>query len=323
MLTIHEVWYGKSIGATIARILLLPFSWLYSLGWKIYVLSYKLGINKPYRASCKVICVGNFSAGGTGKTPTVIFVANCLREMGLPFVIGCSGYGAQRSAGATLAPTGPILAAEWGDEPAEIRDILRDVPIIVGRARVTAAQICERECPGSILLMDDGFQHLPLEKDLSIILDPETSNSFTFPAGPYREPRSEGEKRADLVVPSPVFKHRFSDLIFMDSEGSSIPPPKLAHVLTAIGRPDLFRLSLEAAGISIVNFHSMPDHHKLENTDLLTAIKQGTPWIVTRKDWVKVRSSGNSKGVDFIIAERSARIEPEADFSNWLKMRLG
>jgi tetraacyldisaccharide 4'-kinase len=321
VMTIHEVWYGKSIAAKVIRIGLLPLSWLYTLGWQIYLLSYKLGFKSPYRATCKVICIGNFSAGGTGKTPTVVFVAKCLRELGVPFAIGCSGYGAPHSVGASIAPEGTLNATEWGDEPSEIRELLPDVPLIVGRARVRAAKLCEENFPGSVLLMDDGFQHMPLAKDVSVVLDPETSNSFTFPAGPYREPRRSGAKRADLVIPSSKFTHVFSELILCAPDGSPIPLPKSARVITAIGRPEKFRLAIEATGVAVTEFIALPDHDKLEVN--LAEKGRELPWIVTQKDWVKLRLQNNPAEVTIIVAKRTATIEPVDEFKKWLKIKLG
>ncbi|MEI8281687.1 MAG: tetraacyldisaccharide 4'-kinase [Armatimonadota bacterium] len=321
MVTIQEVWYGDSVSAKLVRILLWPLSCLYALGWQIYLLVYGLKLKRPYKAKNRVICIGNFTAGGTGKTPTTIFVAQCLREIGLQFVIGCSGYGAPHSVGASVAPAGALDASEWGDEPAELRNSLPDVQLIVGRARVEAAKLCDEQFPGYILLMDDGFQHMPIFRDLSIILDPDMPNRMTFPAGPYREPRSAGMKRADLFIPNGEFSQSFSNLTFSTPEGEIVPVVTKARVLTAIGRPDKFRHGLEKAGITILEFIALPDHDKIE-VDFSTMDAE-FPWIVTRKDWVKIRSHSSKSQITFVIAERTATIEPAEEFKKWLTIKLG
>ena len=321
MVTIQEVWYGDSSAAKLARALLWPLSLIYALGWQIYLLVYRIGLKRAYRPHCKVLCIGNFTVGGTGKTPTVVFVAHCLSELGIPFVIGCSGYGAPHSVGATIAPTGPLAAAEWGDEPAEIRDLLPNVPLIVGRARVTASKLSSEAFPESVLLMDDGFQHMPLRRDVSIILDPPLENRLTFPAGPYREPRRSGAKRADFVIPSPDFTQLFSTLTFTDPSGEVLISPARARVITAIGRPDNFRQALEAEGVSIVEFLALPDHDKLEIN--LADKESDLPWLVTRKDWVKLQNHCDLNRVKIVLADRSASIEPADEFKKWLKIRLG
>ena len=321
VVTIQEVWYGDSPAAKLARVLLWPLSLIYALGWQIYLLVYRIGLKRAYRPHCKVLCIGNFTAGGTGKTPTVVFVANCLSELGIPFVIGCSGYGAPHSFGATVAPAGGLKAAKWGDEPAEIRDLLPNVPLIVGRARVTASKLSSEAFPESVLLMDDGFQHMPLHRDVSIILDPALANKLTFPAGPYREPCVSGAKRADLVIPSAEFTQLFSALTFTDPSGGVLSPPPKARVLTAIGRPDNFRQALEAEGVSIVEFLALPDHDKLQIN--LADKETDLPWLVTRKDWVKLQNHCDLNRVTIVVADRTASIEPAVEFKKWLKIKLG
>jgi tetraacyldisaccharide 4'-kinase len=319
--TIQEVWYGDSFAAKVMRAILWPLSCLYSIGWLAYLTLYRTGLKKAYRPSCRVICIGNFTAGGTGKTPTSVFVAHCLEEMAIPFVIGCSGYGAPHSVGATVAPKGMLDAREWGDEPAELRELLPDVPMIVGRARVTSAKLCEEQFPGSILLMDDGFQHMPLARDISIILDPPLAHGFTFPAGPYREPRATGRKRADLVIPSEQYTQAFSNLSFSAPFGSVISAPSKARVVTAIGRPNHFRMALERAGVEVIDFIELPDHDKMDID--LASRETDLPWVITRKDWVKLKSHCNVSEVEIIIADRTVTLEPVDEFKKWLKIRLG
>jgi tetraacyldisaccharide 4'-kinase len=320
-MTAHEVWYGNSLVARAVRTCLLPLSLLYATGWQLYLLIYRLGFKKAKKPHQKIVVVGNLVAGGTGKTPTVVFVAKCLLDLGHEVVIGCSGYGSPRAEGATLAPPGPLTPDEWGDEPTEIREMLPELPMIVGRGRVKAAEVCAQSHPNAILLMDDGFQHMPLAKDLSIILDPFTPNSFTFPAGPYRESRRTGRKRADLVIPSSKFQFTFSSLSFVTPKGDTVDSPQKANIVTAIGRPDNFRRNLEEAGISIQEFEVHPDHDKLDID--LSQRSQEIPWVVTQKDWVKLRTKSGSKEANVLIARRSATVEPVAEFKKWLTIKLG
>ena len=318
-LNIHEIWYGDSVAARVVRWSLVPLSLLYSLGWAIYLLIYRLGLKKAQKPHSRIVCIGNLVAGGTGKTPTVIFVADCLRELGLDVVIGCSGYGSPASENATVAPDGQIDPAQWGDEPAEIRELRPDLPIILGRARVTAAKLCSDRFPKSVLLMDDGFQHMPLAKDLCIILDPTTGNHFAFPAGPYRESRGSGRRRADLVIPGDQFSFEFSKISFSSSTGDKVEAPAKARLLTAVGRPDNVQRGIELAGVEIVEFLAYPDHHPLDFD--IGEKAHNLPWIVTRKDWVKLQSRC-SNPENIVIAERSASIEPVEEFKKWLKIKL-
>lgn len=317
---IHDIWYGNSIAARVIRILLIPLGLLYAGGWQLYLLIYRLGLKKAQKPHAPIVCIGNLLAGGTGKTPTVVFVAQCLMELGHTVVIGCSGYGSPHAENASVAPEGELMPSEWGDEPTEIRELLPYVPMIVGRARVTAARLCAEHFPNAILLMDDGFQHLPLAKDVTIVLDPETPNTLTFPAGPYRESRGVGRKRADLVIPSSEFRFEFSEIRFSLPDGQPTSAPPSARVLTAVGRPDNVRKNLEQAGVDIKEFIALMDHHPLDFD--LSQRSQDLPWIVTRKDWVKLKTRCTGP-TNVVIAERTASIQPAEEFKKWLTIKLG
>ena len=308
---IEDIWYGRGAGDVIARYALLPLSWVYAGGWQLYLLTYRLGFKNAAQPHPRILCVGNLVAGGSGKTPVTVHLAKLLAEAGQPVVIGCSGYGSPRSEAATLAPSGELNAAEWGDEPAEFRAELPNIPIIVGRRRVLAAQICHEHFPDAVLLMDDGFQHLPLKKSLTIVLDPlVVTNSFCFPAGPYREPRSN-RKRADLVLPNSEFSLEYSKLQFSEPVSGEV------NALCAIGRPDLFRASLEAAGLRIECWRPLPDHDPLADENLMDC-DNDLPWIVTKKDAVKLKDSGKK----VIVARREVTIEPATKFKSWIMGRL-
>src|SRR5579885_1414322 len=196
----RDVWFSKQAGFRLIRIALTPLSWLYAAGWQGYLTIYRFGWKKAKAPHHPVVCIGNLKAGGTGKSPVTRYVADVLSSLQRQVVISCSGYGAPRSEAATLTPKGPLDAREWGDEAAMLRAFLPDTPLIVGRDRVEAAKICNKTHPDAVLLLDDGFQHLPLAKDLTILLDPPAENGHCLPAGPYREPR-RNRSRADLVLP--------------------------------------------------------------------------------------------------------------------------
>lgn len=320
MARIEQFWVGDDIGSKLARVALTPLSWLYSAGWATYQLMYKLGIKKPYQSSVRIVCVGNFVAGGTGKTPVVIHMVSVLQSLGFTVVIGCSGYGSPRAEEATMAPAGEFDPTEWGDEPAEIRSALPGVPMVIGRRRVLAAQLVEKEFPGAVLLMDDGLQHMPLAKSVSIALDPPNPNQSTFPAGPYREPRRMGEKRVDLVLPCSSFSVAFSGLSF-ERNGEPVEAPVTANVLTAIGQPEKFESSVGTQGVRIETARFEPDHAPLDLKSL--GLDSDKTWIVTQKDWVKLRVQPGVEEFDFVVATRSATVEPHEAFVEWLKMRLG
>lgn len=309
-----DLWYFKSPAMRAARLALTPLSWLYAAGWLGYLGIYRMGLKRAKKPHTPILCVGNLVTGGSGKSPVTLHLADVLGELGFSVVIGASGYGSPRAEAASVAPSGELAATEWGDEPAMFRWLRPDVPLIVGRRRVLAAELCAHHFPGSVLLMDDGFQHLPLRKDISFILDPESpQNSHCLPAGPYREPRF-CRSRADLVLPD-----RFrveNGPIRLSRE------VQRAQLLCALGQPDQFRVSVEAAGVEIVKFERRPDHDPLTDTELWSGFRSDLPVIVTAKDWVKLRSRGSESAPEIIVAQRDVRIEPATEFRTWLRARL-
>ncbi|RYD40359.1 MAG: tetraacyldisaccharide 4'-kinase, partial [Verrucomicrobiaceae bacterium] len=168
----RDLWESPALGPFFARLVLTPLSWLYAAGWQAYLATYRFGFKKAAEPHRPILCVGNLQVGGSGKSPLVRHLIDVLRGMGREVVVSCSGYGSPRAEAATLAPEGELDAAEWGDEPAMLRMQVPDLPLVVGRRRVLAAAIVHQHFPNAVMLMDDGFQHLPLRKTLSIVLDP-------------------------------------------------------------------------------------------------------------------------------------------------------
>ncbi len=305
------IWYDPAPKYAAARVALLPLSWLYALGWTCYRAFYDLGIKKAKQPHRPILCIGNLTVGGSGKTPLTVFVARTLAEMGHQVMISCSGYGAPRSEGATLAPDGLLDPREWGDEAALLRSLLPGVPLIVGRARVLAAQLAS---DGTILLMDDGFQHLPLRKTASILVDPPSSNRACLPAGPYREPRSN-LRRADVVIDGEAAR-LVSNIMGFERLGSREleDPPKEISALCAIGRPEVFFKSLEDLGFEVEKRIALPDHADMGGAlDGLTG-----PIVVTAKDAVKLRVMAEALKREVYVARHEVTVEP----IDWFKAKL-
>jgi tetraacyldisaccharide 4'-kinase len=315
----EELWTGDSFKARAFRTILTPASWLYAVGWQGYLASYRLGLKQPKHPHSPIICIGNLLVGGTGKTPTTLHIAEVLTNSNHKLVISCSGYGSSASEAARIAPAGPLKASEWGDEAALIRSIRPDTPLIVGRRRVLAAELCNQSFPDSILLMDDGFQHLPLKKDLTILIDPSQKNRRCLPAGPYREPPGN-RKRADLVIPG-EFWFVTRKLSFHGQNGTPRALQGDVDVLCALGRPQGFIDALQNAGLNPRTLRTLPDHDRLSDGNLLLGL--GTRSIVvTGKDWVKLRERRDIGDFDIAIASHEVTIEPEGVFQEWLQSRL-
>lgn len=309
----------------IEAILLSPLAGLYALGWMTYEGIYRLGLKKPVEPHCPVICVGNLVVGGSGKTPMTMHIAQVLRGLGREVAISLSGYGSPRSAGASLAPEGELDAGEWGDEPALMRWLMPELPLIVGRRRVRAAEICHERFPHAVLLMDDGFQHLPLTKHISIVLDPRRANQMCLPSGPYREPRS-GLKRATLALPMDErFDVYVRPLIIRDEQGVELEDMTLnpeVDLLCAIANPRRLTGELMAAGFEIVDGKYLRDHDPLTGSNIFAGLSGERPIVVTAKDWVKLRRRRDLAGLDFLIVDYQFEVTPVEAFADWLEARL-
>lgn len=315
----EEIWTGRGFLPVLIRVLLFPLSLLYALGWQCYLALYRLGIKKAVHPHSPIICVGNLVTGGSGKSPVVLHLADVLQGMGYEVVIGCSGYGAPHAEAATIAPAGKLHSSEWGDEPAMVRMLRPTIPLIVGRRRVLAADLCHKQFPNAVLLMDDGFQHLPLNKDISIVLDASPRNRLTLPAGPYREPWSN-RRRADLVIPD-KFKTSTETPRFVTPTGEVTEVVK-ANVLCALGSPQRVIQSLESFGVTIGKKKTLPDHDPLSEGNLFEGFEAGLPIVVTAKDWVKLRDRADISNYQILIAQHSVTIEPADEFEHWLQAKL-
>lgn len=304
------------------NLFLAPLSALYYAGWMSYEAIYALGIKRPFEPQIPVIVIGNLTVGGMGKTPTTLHIAQSLREMGHKVVVSASGYGAPRAAAAQVAPEGQLEANEWGDEPALFRWLMPDMPLIVGRRRVLAAQLAAEHFPGHMLLMDDGFQHKPLKKHISILLDPpQVRNPLVLPGGPYREPRSH-RKWADILIPDD-FQLKSEGVYFMDPNANRIElPPQEIQVLTAIAKPYRFVESLNQMGYRMVKGKHLSDHDPLTAGNLFATFKPELPIMVTAKDWVKLRGRDIINGWKIWIGHYDVSIEPQHEFRAVLQKKL-
>jgi tetraacyldisaccharide 4'-kinase len=178
-------------------------AWLYTLGWRAYAGVYRLGLKRRAQMPVPVIGVGSLWAGGVGKTPVTIAVARLLQESGARVAVLTHGYGGScYRTGALVDPMQYPDPVAVGDEAAELRLALPEVPLAVGKWRVRMAQAARERWSPDALVLDDGFQHLPLARTLDLVLLPAESplgNGYCLPAGPLREPPG-GVERASGVV---------------------------------------------------------------------------------------------------------------------------
>lgn len=285
--------------------LLAPLGALYGAS-----VAFKARTAKPFDPGIPVICIGNLTAGGSGKTPIAIAVADMLRAKGHRPYFLTRGYGGSEK-GPALATRGHS-AAVMGDEAVLLA---RTAPTIVARNRAAGARLA-KEKGATALVMDDGHQNFALRKNLSlVVVDAETGfgNGYQIPAGPLREPVAQGLARADAVVL--VGSERSEDgRAAKRAQGNGAPdlrgfggPVLRAHLapdggafadktvfaFAGIGRPEKFIASLEASGAIITGSCFFADHHPYGEDDLLQlrAVAGDATLVTTEKDFVRLTTA--------------------------------
>lgn len=285
-----EFWDKHDPLSRLAAAALSPIGTLYGA-----TVRWKFRNRKPYRAPVPVICVGNITAGGSGKTPIAAAIADAIIARGKnPFFL-TRGYGGRLS--------GPLVvgnehgAREVGDEPLILSRIAATV---VSRDRRRGAKLAV-ERGADVIVMDDGHQNFAIVKDLSIVVvDAETGfgNGRVLPAGPLREPVDQGLARANAVVlmgnGSPPLNGFNGPVLRASIEAATHENWKGRRVIAfaGIGRPEKFFRSVTAQGADVVEVLAFPDHHPYTQDELalLKAKARGenAQLITTEKDYVRL-----------------------------------
>ena len=299
-----------------------------------------------------VISVGNLHWGGGGKTPLTAAIAGHLRDAGRNVCVLSRGY---RSKGQGIRVVslgdGPLLGPSVaGDEPVQLAGDLPGVSVVVASDRYEAGQhALERIQPvPDIFVLDDGFSHLRLARDLNLLVFPSDDcfgGGRLFPTGRLREPlRSSARADAALLTGSqsgssaklikglrpfgfagPSFVSRTLVLPAQwthQGNGQLVAPGTRLVAVAAIARPHVFLQSAAESGIEIAESVTFPDHHSYLTSSLTqiekTVRESGAEGILTTvKDGVKLRGR-----LDLAVAELPIRAEPEADFWDWLGQEL-
>ncbi|MCL1926102.1 MAG: tetraacyldisaccharide 4'-kinase [Syntrophorhabdaceae bacterium] len=276
------------------------------------------GVLSAERLARPVLCVGNISAGGTGKTPHVMYLAKWLSGIGRRVAILSRGY-RRGSRGVVWVSrgegkTGGFL--ECGDEPVLMARSLPGVPVLVGESRAAAGAEALKHVSVDVFLLDDGFQHLSLARDFDLLLvdcGQGLGNRMTLPFGRLREPPSHARFADGLVVtkcpdiaagervarsvPFPADSPRaFSRTVPKGMVGLDGKPYDLApagsevFVFSGLAGNAQFRETLSLAGYKIGGFAGFPDHHPYDMRDLARIAREskGRPIVTTEKDLVRI-----------------------------------
>lgn len=312
------------------RTLLTPVSWIYAgiITARNYLYDkHLLGITV---ANCPVISVGNITTGGTGKTPLVEFLTSHLLGRGRKIVVLSRGYG-RKSRGTVIVSDGVSLlcgAAEGGDEAVQVARKFPRCVVVVDENRRRGAQYAVDSFAPDVIVLDDGFQHRALHRDLDIVVLDESRNASSIrmlPAGNRREPLSSlerahffvhnrAEESPDRMTAAgeggggtPSAGMRYEIRGFFDGQnGMPVPAETLrAGNITAfcgVGHPASFRSLLIRSGLTPAAFLEFPDHHKYTRKDFSMIREEsrraGSGFLLTtEKDAVRIQGMGSVPGL--------------------------
>lgn len=336
-----------------------PLSPTYAAVMRLRARLYRRGILHRYKVAVPVISVGNLTWGGTGKTPLVILLARLASEQGFKPAVVSRGYGGAAKKTVNVVSDGESLllqADQAGDEPRLLAESLPGVPVLTGSKRITPVRHAIERLGADLILLDDGFQHLALERQLDIVLfryDKPLGNGRVFPAGPLREPLA-ALARADCFVLTgypaadrkpeshwfakelrqrypqrPVFFSSFAidRILLARQNGMPSEPGNLAgkriFAFCGLGNPESFRVSLLQGGAELSGFKAFRDHQRYVQGDvdqIVLACKKTRcdKVVTTEKDYVKVRHL--HWAVPLAVAQGHAVVEDS--FFTFLRQQL-
>jgi tetraacyldisaccharide 4'-kinase len=294
-----------------------------------------------------VISIGNIVAGGSGKTPVVAAVAAVLSRLGHHPAILSRGYGrSSRIADVVVVTdgTGPLVAVEEsGDEPYMLAREIAGVPIVVAADRARAGRAAIDWFNITALILDDGFQHLQLERTLDLlVLSSADLVEKLLPSGLRREPLSAARAAdAVLVYGTADEANRIASQVavprsfFVTSRHGAlrslqgaVPGPQISvGAVAGIARPERFFDALRREGQHVVREFTFPDHHWFTAADLLEIERQATDAgagavVTTAKDGVRIERHRDALLLPWAILPLEVSIEPDAEFESWLRQRL-
>lgn len=305
--------------------LLSGLSVLYGTAIDLRRIFFVLHIFNRKKISCPVISVGNITLGGTGKTPTVIQIAELLLRNNRRPVVVSRGYGRKDEAETIVVSDGRSLLVDanlGGDEPVLIASKLPGIPVIVGKKRYQAAQLALERFRPDVVVLDDGFQHIQLKRDIDIVLL-DSGNPFgngkLFPAGILREPPG-ALKRAHAVLITKmdsagdvkalkeaiqrntrarIFTSQQVPVDLIDYRSNDIKPLSALRgskvlALSGIARPDSFTRLLTSLGADIAAACAYPDHFDYQKSDLATVFQRAADEkismiVTTEKDAIRLK----------------------------------
>lgn len=342
---------------------LVGISYLYGMGVRFRIWLYKKGIFKQKTLPCFVISVGNIVVGGAGKTPMAIYVANVLKGMGKQSVVISRGYKGKYKTDAVIVSDGDRIfsnAETSGDEPVMMAQ-RRAFPVVVGKDRFKAGMKAIDAFSPDVIILDDGFQHLKLKRDLDLLLldylSPLGNNRF-LPAGRLRETPQISAQRADALIFTrspeksensggikdiqrhfpgcPWFKTFHEPFVFKQIvHGAGLKDGitdvadlkgKKALLFSGLAKNSSFNRSMTESGVNVLDHLEFKDHYRYKDADVLmintSAKRVGADVILTtEKDWAKLGPC-IKWALDLIVIGIQIEFEDPQQFEFLLNSRL-
>ena len=314
-----------------------PHPWLSPLGTAFGAAAalrtrlYARGVLRRHALAGPVISVGNLAVGGRGKTPLVARIAGLLRDSGQRVAILSRGYGGTSPGAPLLVSDGEAVLADAdvaGDEPVLLARSLPGVIVAVARRRVEAGRMVEARFGQCVYVLDDGFQHLGLARDLDLVaIEAEDLAGRPMPAGLLRE-RPAALVRADFVLlsarngaalppgldPARTLRWHRRSLGFVSAFGLARPMPPRAFVVSAIAAAERVAADLSALGCRVVGQALFRDHHRftageLESAAAAARAAAADAVVTTEKD--AVRMAWTATGPPLVVHRMEAVLEDE------------
>ncbi len=361
--TLYDHMRGQTHPAAGLRLVLALLrlgSWLYRLLATIHANSYAWGFARRRRLSCRVVSIGNVTVGGTGKTPMTIWLARWLSEQGWRVAVLSRGYGGLTTDKPQVVSTGDGPLQSWtevGDEPYLMAQELRGVPILVGKDRYLSGEHARKHFGSQILVLDDGFQHHRLARDLDIVLVDATNpfgHGTLLPRGILREPL-RALKRADAVIltrtelapealggvtqtlrrwlhDQPIYQVT-TQVSALGSEERLVGNNPICLrerrvvAFAGIGNPESFAATLTDLGCEIAALIVFPDHHPYTEHDWRVIIDvmdryKAEGLVTTTKDRVRLARSWQTEVSLYTLGVEVAFSADAAPFQQQLQTLL-
>jgi len=331
-------------------------SFLYGAAVRCRLVAYGAGLLKRKALPGFVVSVGNITVGGTGKTPAVIMLAQWAKEEGYRVAVLSRGYGGSYDTDVLeVSNTTHVKssAQECGDEPYLLATKLPGIPVIVSKNRYAAGMRAHDRFDSNLFVLDDGFQHVALKRDLDLVLI-DSSNGFgnghLLPLGPLREPivelargdayvltRWQNSSSGDELIhflrsrfpDKPIFRgeHMPKDVVFPIA-GERRPPDflggKRVLAFAGIARPNVLWETLTRLGADVVHRKGFRDHHPFGREDFQELLdakdRMGAEYLITtEKDWVRVAHLASNQPSVGYMDVRFELINDKEDFYGMLR----